>query len=275
MEVNVDLSAGIVSAWPVEKTQDVLAWIFHERGHLTRIDLALDDRHAAVPLERIREAIEAGQLVTRAKSYGFTNRHNTSTGLLQGTTINIGSFESDTMLRIYDKRLELQEKRRQHWSEYGVRWELQLRKRRAHALGVHLASCVPSVWCESLIGVLRSFVDFRMTTKCATRSQRSRAPVVPWWQQHTQSFAKSQLMVEKPKEWGLADIKRILRPYMPNLATVLMCPGGRDWLEAEIQAGAARMKAKHHRVLDETRNEQKQGAKECVGVSQEATFAST
>ena len=53
MEVNVDLSAGIVSAWPVEKTQDVLAWIFHERGHLTRIDLALDDRHAAVPLERI------------------------------------------------------------------------------------------------------------------------------------------------------------------------------------------------------------------------------
>ena len=60
LEVNVDLSGGIVSAWPVEKTHGVLAWIFHLQGHLTRIDLALDDRQAAVPVDQIREAIEVG-----------------------------------------------------------------------------------------------------------------------------------------------------------------------------------------------------------------------
>lgn len=115
--MNVDLSGGIVSAWPVEKTHGVLAWIFHLQGHLTRIDLALDDRQAAVPVDQIREAIEVGQLITRAKSYDWINRRHTATGSLRGTTISIGSVESETMLRIYDKRLELQEKGRPDWSE--------------------------------------------------------------------------------------------------------------------------------------------------------------
>src|SRR5579883_1573587 len=45
-EVHVDLSAGIVSTWPLEKVQTVLAWILDQGGHLTRIDYALDDRQA-------------------------------------------------------------------------------------------------------------------------------------------------------------------------------------------------------------------------------------
>ena len=35
---------------------------------------------------------------------------------------SIGSPQSETLLRIYDKRLELQSKGRENWQEYGVRW---------------------------------------------------------------------------------------------------------------------------------------------------------
>lgn len=98
--------------------------------------------------------------------------------------------------------------------------------------------------------------------------------MLPWWQQLTESFTKSQLTVEKPKEWGLADLKRSLLPHMSNLATLLMCPGGREWLDAHIQAGAARLKPKHHRILDEMRRKEDQIIKEYFGVVQEADIVS-
>jgi phage replication initiation protein len=60
-EVHVDLSAGIVSQWDEAKLKTVLAWIFAQKGHVTRIDVALDDREATVAVETVRQAVEAGQ----------------------------------------------------------------------------------------------------------------------------------------------------------------------------------------------------------------------
>ena len=65
-EVHVDLSAGIVSQWDEAKLKTVLAWIFTQKGHVTRIDVALDDREATVAVETVRQAVEAGQLVSRS-----------------------------------------------------------------------------------------------------------------------------------------------------------------------------------------------------------------
>jgi hypothetical protein len=41
-----------------------------------------------------------------------------------GETIYLGSPQSRTLLRIYDKRLESQAKQREDWQEFGIRWEL-------------------------------------------------------------------------------------------------------------------------------------------------------
>ena len=43
-EVHVDLSAGIVSTWEESKIRSVLTWVFQHGGHITRMDVALDDR---------------------------------------------------------------------------------------------------------------------------------------------------------------------------------------------------------------------------------------
>jgi hypothetical protein len=38
LEVNVDLSAGIVAPWPIGKVRTVLQWILKQDGFLTRIE---------------------------------------------------------------------------------------------------------------------------------------------------------------------------------------------------------------------------------------------
>ncbi|WP_447987367.1 replication initiation factor domain-containing protein [Nitrospira sp. Nam74] len=66
-----------------------------KKGHLTRIDCALDYREVFVPLERILEAIDAGQHVTRAREIESMNRRASSPGSLQGATLYFGSTVSD------------------------------------------------------------------------------------------------------------------------------------------------------------------------------------
>src|SRR5688572_16966356 len=57
-EVHADLSGGIVSAWEIPHLQEVLAWVVKVKGHFTRIDCALDDRAALVPVGQVRTAVE-------------------------------------------------------------------------------------------------------------------------------------------------------------------------------------------------------------------------
>ena len=42
-----------------------------------------------------------------------------------GETLSIGSPQSQTLLRIYDKGLESQTKQQEDWQDYGIRWELE------------------------------------------------------------------------------------------------------------------------------------------------------
>ena len=68
-EVHVDLSAGIVSTWDEAKIRSVLTWVFARGGHITRMDVALDDRAAGVSIAQIKQAVDAGQAVTRSQKF--------------------------------------------------------------------------------------------------------------------------------------------------------------------------------------------------------------
>jgi hypothetical protein len=239
-EVHVSLPAGIVSAWSLDKVQAVLDWVFDRKGRLTRIDSALDDRQPFVSVKQIKHAVDAGQSITRAKKILVTKETNSKTGADEGETLYIGCRSSQTMLRVYDKRLEMQQKGRDNWKEYGVRWELQLKKHRAHACAEALRGLSEEKWRQYLIGVLRSCINFRETTRDAPRWERSRAPLLSWWTQLTEDFERCQLMVERREEWGLDHIKRYLKPHMSNLATLVISPGGWGWLDDQIKAGSRR-----------------------------------
>jgi phage replication initiation protein len=69
-------------------------------------------RAGAVPVATIREAVSAGQCVTRAAQVRHIVSNLThGTGATTGETMYFGSPQSQTLLRIYDKRLELAEQR--------------------------------------------------------------------------------------------------------------------------------------------------------------------
>ena len=166
-EVHVDLSEGIVSTWDEPKIRSVLAWLFAREGHITRMDVALDDRAAGVSIAQVKHAVDAGQAVTRLEKFQVLAGSSLRDGASTGDTLYFASRESQTMLRVYDKRLELEQKGREEAKDYGVRWELELKKDRAQACAKAVLTLAPEDWREFLVGVLRSYVDFRETTRDA------------------------------------------------------------------------------------------------------------
>lgn len=262
LEVHVDLSAGIVAPWPSGKVRTVLQWIVKQGGHLTRLDCALDDRTSCVPLSTIRQAIEAGQCVTRAdrlQRISSRSLHHDTPG---GETLYLGSPQSQTLLRIYDKRLESQAKGRKDWQDYGIRWELELKKDRAQVCGQVLSYLEETDWLEFIVGVLRGYVDFRATTRDEDDEFRYRAPLLDWWLLLTDGFKKGRLVVEK-EAWTLLKVKRwVSQSVAPLLAVIVEAdPDGHAWLERQISAGKRRWKDKHRGLLPhENRSNSKQDA---------------
>lgn len=249
-EVHVDLSAGIVASWSHEKVRSVIQWVLDKGGHLTRIDSALDDRASSVSLSTVKDAITAGQCVTRADRMQCIASGSIHKGTSLGETVYIGSPQSQTLLRIYDKRLEAQTHGREDWQEYGIRWELELKKDRAQVCGQTLGYLDPSSWLEFLIGILRSYVDFRDTIRDEQDEYRYRAPLLDWWEQLTDGFEKGRLVVEKEPQ-TLAQVKQwVSKSLAPMLAVVCVAePDGQAWLNRQMNAGVDRWKDRHRRLL--------------------------
>ena len=83
-EVHVDLSSGIVSQWDETKLKTFIAWIFAQKGHVTRTDVATDDREATVAVETVRQSVEAGQAVSWPKQSKVIQDSNPREGVRTG-----------------------------------------------------------------------------------------------------------------------------------------------------------------------------------------------
>lgn len=250
-EVHGDLSAGIVASWPYDKVKTVLQWIIIEqKGHITRLDCALDDRKPLVPITVIKEAYNAGKAVTRARRFKLVSAENTVDGASLGETLYFGSPTSLTLLRVYDKRLELQRKGRENWSDYGTRWELELKKDHAHQIAFNLTCLDETEWLALVISRLRAYIDFRETLRSEEDSARCRAPLLDWWQELTDGLSKGRFTIQKPDR-RIEDVKDwFSRAIGPTLAVLCMSPeAGRPYFERVIQSGAGRWKEKHRQLL--------------------------
>ena len=156
--------------------------------------------------------------------------------------------------RIYDKRLEMQSKERENWQDYGVRWELELKKDRAEHCARALASLDESDWKEFVVGLLRSYVDFRQITKETEDEDRYRAPMLEWYALLTEGFQKGRLAQEKQVQ-TLQNVKRwVSHTLTPMLAVICATPGGEEWLQHEIVRGISRWKDRHRNLLKQPPN---------------------
>lgn len=233
-EVHVDLSAGIVSTWDEAKIRSVLTWVFARGGgHMTRMDVALNDRAARVSIAQVKQAVDAGQAVTRSQKFQIIAGSSLRDGTSTGDTLYFGSRESQPMLRVYDKRLELEQKGREEAKDYGVRWELELKKDRAQACAKALLTLKPDDWREFLVGVLRSYVDFRETTREAEPWEKYRAPLLTWWELLTEGFRRCRLVVEKVQQ-TLDEVCQWLGQSIRAMLALAYCRRGESFLRELI-----------------------------------------
>jgi phage replication initiation protein len=251
-EVHVDLSAGIVSQWDETKLKTILAWIFGQKGHVTRTDVAMDDREATVAVETVRQAVEAGQVVSRSKQFKVIQASNHRQGIRTGETLYFGSRESQSMLRVYDKRLELQAKGREDAASYGVRWEMEFKQDRAQACAKALLTLDAEDWRAFLVGVLRSYVDFRETTREAESYEKYRAPLLAWWEALTEGFKRCRLVVERIQQ-RLDDVAAWLAQSVASMLAVVVACRGDQFLTELIYAGTKKWTQKHYALLKERR----------------------
>lgn len=247
-EVHVDLSGAIVSQWPLERVQDTLRWIFAQGGHITRIDIALDDRQLLVPISVIRAAVEAGHSVTRCERFRVIEDSSLRTGASLGQTLYFGSPQSQTQLRVYDKRTELQQKGRADANEYGTRWELRFREQRGQTCAKALCNLPLEDWKQFLVGLLRAYVDFRQVTREDEAWEKYRAPLLPWWEALTESFKRCRLLISKPHR-TIEEVKQWFSQSMGPILAVLYFKAGNGFLDQCVESGIDRWKERHRMLL--------------------------
>jgi DNA relaxase NicK len=218
------------------------------------MDVALDDRAAGVSIAQVKQAVDAGQAVTRSQKFQVLAGSSLRSGSSTGDTLYFGSRESQTMLRVYDKRLELEQKGREEAKDYGVRWELELKKDRAQACAKALLTLPPEDWREFLVGVLRSYVDFRETTRDAEPWEKYRAPLLAWWASLTEGFTRCRLVVEKVQQ-TMDEVCQWLGQSISAMLALAYFHRGESFLQQLIYAGSKKWKAKHLAMLREGRNQ--------------------
>jgi phage replication initiation protein len=207
-----------------------LRYLLDLGAKIRRFDPAFDDREGMLSLDKVRACVESGAVVTRWRK---VDRVHCLVGG-KGETLYFGSRASESFLRIYNKQAETMERGGEdpgHW----VRVELELKGNKAHEV-------VRRYITERLgfvVGLLRGLIEFK---DAEADCNKSRWPVVGWWEAFLGGFEKVKLSLphEKPtidsaKHW-------VFHQVGPSLSFIVQYEGGcMDWVYETIAEGGRRL----------------------------------
>ncbi|PNV61489.1 replication initiation factor domain-containing protein [Clostridium sp. chh4-2] len=213
-------------------------------GHITRIDLAIDDIGANFyTLSELVDILSSGNYVSKFRSWRRMDDYKHGNEI-SGYTVYMGSRTSEIMLRVYDKQLELNKAlllSGQPIIEYPwVRWELELKQSRA-VKAVDLILSGHSI-SDVVFGILSNYLrlivlDNVRIDRCTTSEK---------WLLFIGGISKLSLYC--PKEIKTLEDKKIWlgKQVAPTLAAVVISEGGSiDYIYKLVKAGSTRLK-KHH-----------------------------
>lgn len=213
-------------------------------GHITRLDLAIDDVGAKYyTLPDLSAVLSSGNYVSKFRSYKEIKENKDSNTCI-GHTIYLGSRSSDAMIRVYDKQLE-QSKKLLAAGEAPimypwVRWEIELKRERAQA-AARLISVGASL-SDMIVGVLYNY--FRIIEPTATRD--SRCPETETWLAFVDGISKLSLYIAPPEK-TINKIKGWLMKQVASslAAVVISMDGDAEFIYRLLDSGRCRLK-KHH-----------------------------
>jgi len=228
------------------------------KAKVTRLDIAFDDQDGVLPsVEQIKDWAAAGNLTTRWKKGKIISGVSWSEGYdAVGSTFYLGSSASDSMMRIYDKKEEREEKGIEVDSDHWIRVELQMRRDRAHALAQELVKVTDGKSGEigaSLAKIVLGYVDFKEPNE--SDDTKSRWVTVAWWAAFLGCVEKGRLDVEK-LERTLDEVREwFVNQCTPMLAVIETAMGfdvAWSWLYNEVKAGRDRWRSHHFKLAGVT-----------------------
>ncbi|MDH4080646.1 MAG: replication initiation factor domain-containing protein [Nitrospira sp.] len=256
-EFHVDLSQELISHWTYEKFHQLAEWVLDQKGHFGRIDVALDDRLGVIDVDGVYEAVAKGHCVSHFRQCRIIGGLDVPTGADRGKTLALGSRQSESYLRIYDKAAEQRAKEKPVEGPW-MRWEMEWKRERAQAVGLALSTLDQDSFQRYIVGVFRTAVDFRDCTRADDPKDRYYAPILPWWKILTEGMARAKLAIvqavktiEQVKRWAEKSLA-------PTLSLLCAHPeAGERWLVRTIVDGVDRWRSKHLALLQHGRDLEK------------------
>ena len=162
-----------------------------------------------------------------------------------GKTLCMGSRQSDTYLRIYDKAAEQRSKEKPVDGTW-IRWEMEWKSERADAVGMALSGLDQESFQKYIVGVFRSALDFRDCTRADEPKDRYYAPLLDWWKVLTEGMQRARLEIATSVR-KIDEVKRWAEKSLaPMLGLNCAHPeAGEKWLVSIIVEGVERWGGKH------------------------------
>ena len=223
----------------------------NKTGHVTRLDLAVDDIGSEYyTLPELHNIFSSGTFSSRFRSWKELVNHRNFEVI--GHTIYLGSRTSSVMLRIYDKQLEQNEKRipggEKPVETPWVRWELELKKERAQRA---VAFIIQGMEISVLtMGILSNYLrliggDNTRKTRCATADK---------WAAFIGEIGELKLYCPESQKTLDSTRKWLIRQVAPSLAAVVLAEGrltvdgAVEYLQDLVENGTFRLR-KYQREL--------------------------
>ena len=213
-------------------------------GHITRLDLAIDNKvDIFFSLPELQKILEDCRYVSKFRSWQLVKDCTTSNELV-GATIYLGSRKSDIMLRVYDKQLEQIAKGIEGASDIPwVRWEIELKNEYANIV---LNDFLNGVDVGSLaFGILSNYLRIILFDDC----NKSRCSSDPVWAAFIEEVQKIRLFVMQEPPTLLDKREWVLRQVAPTITGLILANyGDISWLTENLGLHADRMN-KHLKKL--------------------------
>lgn len=227
----------------------------------TRLDLAIDDFAQHFTVERVRQYLEKGLVVTRLEEWEDKKRKKIKDGKPVMDSIYLGSINSRLSINFYDKKLERDAKEQESdgsWDDW-TRTELRLKKEYADQ-AADMILLYDMDLGKVAFGILSKNIRF-VRRKSSDKNLRRREESV-WWLNFIGKVEKLKFSLESPDRTIEKSKKWHSHSVAPSLAAIKEADpeNFETWLQEELEQGKERLNANHYMMIQqaiELKREQK------------------
>lgn len=225
------------------KTADFFIKCFELGARFTRVDVALDDYDSRLFVGRTWDAMQAGDWVTRFRSYSRIQSVDRYDATRNGDTVYIGSRSSEAFVRVYDKAAESGDLSG-HW----VRLEFEFKGPRADEVAGRIAR--ETINLRSLIYY---YIDFKHRMDGVKTPKNW--PTADWWAEFIAPMGKDRLYFPQ-YEKGLEEIEAWLDGQVSGALSLFLRARGIEAFQELLDRGDEKfLKNKRYQRLEKEYHE--------------------